>query len=262
MADMNRFWKQMTGLGAKLRTLLFPRRCICCTALLDAPTSVPLCSACQQKYLEARRVCCPDCRSPIAVCRCRRIGAGNVPLYSLLPYRPGRTDDPVNRLLYLCKNGGEASAEDFLAEQLAALCECVIAEHPDIARDAWILTYPPRSAEKKRQTGHDQAEALMNRLSRLTGLSGIPCFVRDPGTGAVQKMLNPDARAENARSSYRLTPAAKTLDGRYVMLIDDIATTGATLGTCASMLLDAGVVGVIALTAAQTVHAPGHDTQI
>jgi predicted amidophosphoribosyltransferase len=41
------------------------------------------------------------------------------------------------------------------------------------------------------------------------------------------------------------------LTGRWVILIDDVVTTGASLAACATPLIEAGAVGVSAITVAR-----------
>jgi predicted amidophosphoribosyltransferase len=97
---------------------------------------------------------------------------------------------------------------------------------------------------------------MAKRLSRYTGIPMISCLERMSGSDTAQKTLGAAQRSENAQGSYVLSRRFQAdLRGKSVVIIDDIATTGATLAACASMLKEAGAVQVIALTAAKTVHA-------
>lgn len=234
--------------------MLFPRRCIGCGCPIDGNSGGAFCSRCLTQYMQARTCSCPSCGEALALCRCVALGDGNVPLYSLLPYRPAQINDTVSRLLLNRKTRLNPAAEDFLAEQISALCECVIAERGGERAD-WVLTYPPRSTKKRREVGHDQSEVLTKRLSSLTGIPMIVCLERVSGADTAQKSLGAAERAENAQESYVLSRRfAEDIRGKRVLLIDDIATTGATLSACASILTSAGAAAVIAVTGARTVH--------
>jgi ComF family protein len=252
-----------------LRTLLFPRRCIGCGKPMTESTASSLCDACMASYRRARAVVCPKCGQQILLCRCVRIGEQEVPLYSLLPYRPknaqsNRSDaeyDAVSRMILYRKERVDAALEDFLAGQMAALCACVIAEQSAIAEYSavdgaqWIITYPPRSQKKRQEIGHDQSEQLAKRLSHLTGVPMLVCLERIRGADTAQKTLGAKERSENAHESYALSNrSAGDILGKHILLIDDIATTGATLSVCASILTEAGANTVIAVTLARTVH--------
>jgi predicted amidophosphoribosyltransferase len=49
-----------------------------------------------------------------------------------------------------------------------------------------------------------------------------------------------------------VTPAYRgRLDGRWLVLVDDVVTTGSTLSSCATALLEAGALAVSAVTVAR-----------
>jgi len=252
-----------------VRTLLFPRRCIGCGKPMTESTASALCDTCMASYRRAQAVACPACGQPISLCRCVRLGEAGLPLYSLLPYRPkhaqtrvsGADDDVVSRMILSRKERVDAALEDFFAGQMAALCACVMNEYASMAETStddgapWIITYPPRSQKKRQAVGHDQSEQLARRLPHLTGIPMIACLERVRGADTAQKTLDAKERSENARDSFVLSShVTDDIVGKHILLIDDIATTGATLSACASILTEAGAKTVTAVTLARTVH--------
>lgn len=238
----------MRDIGAllrPLRRLLFGLRCIGCGEMLRAISEIPLCPACHAQFCASRTAAGGG-----------RMTVDHLPVYSLLVYRSGTAGrgDAVSRMLLSRKQRLNPETEAFLAEQTAPLCETVITEHTGDDRNGWVLTYPPRSGKRRREVGHDQSYELARRLSRITGITLWPCFVRREGADTAQKTLGASERAANAADSCMLARRYRNrIRGKRVLIIDDITTTGATLAACASLLRQAGAAEAAALTIARSI---------
>ena len=91
------------------------------------------------------------------------------------------------------------------------------------------------------------------------GCPCIPALVRIRNTHAQAKLPH-DERAANVAGAFALRPgAAEVLSGRRVLLVDDVVTTGATIGGCRERLRAAGAE---VLCAAFTVTAGGGDSPL
>lgn len=198
---------------------LYPPRCLCCGELV--PDESPLCPACRDSWRAERRAAV----SP----RPDRV------LY-LAPYTKGRS--AARTLVLSAKRSNERRLYVFLAGELAKL----LAER---AITADYIVNVPRSPAALRKTGVDQARLLAQALASVTGSRYIAAL-RHRHFSAVQKTLDAAGRAENAASAYMpVNKAARSLTGSTVILIDDIATTGATLAACEKLLLESGAARVV-----------------
>jgi predicted amidophosphoribosyltransferase len=123
---------------------------------------------------------------------------------------------------------------------------------------------PPAEVQRRdasrrgdRQRGYDQAELIARSAARELSLPSAPILERSRATIA-QFDLDRATRATNVRGAFRLKPIPRSrfqddrpLQGRWIVLVDDVVTTGATLTACAEPLLAAGAVGVSAVTVAR-----------
>jgi len=115
-----------------------------------------------------------------------------------------------------------------------------------------LLVPVPVHRERIAQRGYDQAVLLADAAATALGLSGAPVLVRQRATVA-QYRLDRHDRAANVAGAFAIgsPAAAATLRGRWVVLVDDVMTTGATLSSCAAVLAEAGVIGVSSVTVAR-----------
>jgi predicted amidophosphoribosyltransferase len=149
----------------------------------------------------------------------------------------------VRDALHAIKYAGEQR----VAEPLGA---AVARRWARIGVGADLVTHVPVHAERAKQRGYDQAELIARSAAGHLGLPHGRLLVRDRATIA-QFDLDRRRRATNVRGAFALDDRAPTVVGRWVLLIDDVTTTGATLSACAVPLLAAGALGVSAITVAR-----------
>jgi ComF family protein len=102
-----------------------------------------------------------------------------------------------------------------------------------------LITWVPVSTLRKLRRGYDQVELLARAVSLELG---IPCgrVLKKIRHNRPQSGINGFAqRRANVLGAYRVTDP-ETIKGKRILLLDDVITTGATVGECARVLLTGG----------------------
>lgn len=155
----------------------------------------------------------------------------------------------VRSALHAIKYGGEQR----LADPLGA---AVARRWARVGVGADLVTHVPVHAGRARTRGYDQAELIARAAARHLGLPYAPLLTRERATIA-QFDLDRGDRAANVAGAFavrpELGPAGHGADpaGRWILLVDDVVTTGATLAACAAALDLAGAQGTSAITVAR-----------
>ena len=205
--------------------LVFPPKCPFCQKILDDPRA-PLCPECQKTL--------PWLRGKDAL----RAVEGTAGCLSPLAYR-GSVPEAVRRYKF---PGNPSYARPFGI----LTAQCV---QDNLTAPVDLVTWVPLSRKRFESRGFDQAEQLARETAagRNRPVRGLLNKIKDNGP---QSNLEDDAaRRANVRGVYRLRE--EDLSGLRILLVDDVVTTGSTLGECARMLRDAGAAEVWGLTLAQ-----------
>ena len=112
-----------------------------------------------------------------------------------------------------------------------------------------LLVPVPLHPTRERRRGYNQATLLARELGKSSGLAVAPALLRAVETRQ-QVGLSAAERAVNVRGAFTRS-IGNDLAGQACILIDDVTTTGATLGACAEVLKGAGAGFVGALTVAR-----------
>ena len=203
--------------------LLFPPRCPFCGRVLDRPGVCAGCASSLPWTAEADSLW----ELPGAL-RCA------APLWY---------EGSVRQGLLRFKFQGAAGAADPLGGLIA---QCA-AER--LSGDFDTVTWVPVSRKRLRRRGYDQAELLARGACRRWDAHPERLLEKVRDNPAQSGLTDGESRRENVKGVYR---AAGDCRGRRILLVDDICTTGATLGQCAAVLLDAGAETVVCAAAART----------
>lgn len=123
--------------------------------------------------------------------------------------------------------------------------------------DPGLLLPAPLSAERLRERGYNQAWELTRRLATRLRAPADPRLLLRVRHAPAQMGLPHDERAANVRHAFAVEPRRRAeLQGRTVTIVDDVMTTGATVGEIARVLRAAGAARVQVWALART-PAPG-----
>jgi len=152
--------------------------------------------------------------------------------------------DPVSgSLVHSLKYGGWAELAGFMAVRMAR-------EVPGDL-DEPLLAPVPTTPWRRRTRGYNQAALLADALSSLTSIPlASPLRRRE---GRTQVRLGFSQRRENVRNAFQLEEHSRSrIQGREVILVDDVLTTGATALSCVLALEAGGVKSIRLITFARS----------
>ena len=241
------------ALDSLLAVLLAPA-CPLCLTLLDHPTRGLICPACWNNLPRLTPPLCDRCGDPLpswrvisqlcARCpRCRRTPSALDRGRAVGPY-----ESTLRRLVHLFKYDRRHT--------LAAPLGILMRRHgADLLAHADCVVPVPLHGGRRRARGFNQAAELAVHLGPPVVHALRRTVATPPQTGlpAAQRHRNVRGVFAAVQAGRRWRTRGNALQGACVVLVDDVATTGATLEACARVLRECGVGEVRALTLARVV---------
>jgi ComF family protein len=217
-----------------LLQLLYPNQCWVCGDAMNEERS-GFCARCHQALATDPLPSCPRCAGTVGpfvdvtggCVNCREEKFAFDRVVRLGPY-DGLLRDVILRLKHWNAEG--------LAERLGQLWT---EERNDALRDlkADVIIPMPLHWKRRLTRGYNQSHALARMLSGALRVSFRPRWLRRiRATPAQASQTSPTARRENMRGAFTMSPGSN-LQGKTVLLVDDVMTTGSTAHEAARAVL-------------------------
>ncbi len=205
-------------------------------ARLASVIAPPLCVGCGAAAGKTEPLCA-DCRGELWWLGAEPVVVEGLPLWAPLAYENACAD-----MVRALKFRGAAGLAGTMAAQMAATA-------PRLLLERTVLVPVPLDRARRRRRGFNQAERLAAALGMRTRLSLEDCLERS-GPAATQVGRSRAERLAALRGTVRLRRGA--VAPRAALLVDDVATTGATLVACADVLRAWGSERIAAVAYART----------
>jgi ComF family protein len=222
----------------RMLTWMFRPQCVACGAVGAA-----ICEACASSLVELGPAC-PRCAEPTGehALTCARCVRHPLPLERIVA--PWRFGGPLASAIRRLKFTGA----NHIARGIAPLWAPLLA-----AAAAGALVVPvPLHWRRRLRRGYDHAWLLAVHACVLAKLEPPQPLLRRTRSAAPQSTLPAWQRADNVRGAFEVRARhARRIAGREIVLVDDVVTTGSTLGAAARALLDAGAASVTGVAIAR-----------
>ena len=202
--------------------LFFPHECIVCHAPLHDDEHC-LCTACHAGLPRTNYHLRKENRV-------ERLFWGKIPLERATSFFFYKKGSDYHRILYRLKYRGEKQVGFYMGRYMAA--ELLPA---GFFRDMEVILPVPLHARREKERGYNQSEWIAKGIASLTGLPVAHRAMMRRVYTETQTHQTLLERWENVEGIFELCEPER-LQGKHVLLVDDVLTTGSTLTACATPL--------------------------
>jgi len=199
------------------------------------------CAACQENIEFIQPPSCPLCGQSTRtgqLCRSCRSRPLQIDGIRAVGYLEGGLRTAIHRFKYSNLRALAAPLANLAIKYLNQCCPPVEA-----------LVPVPLHAGRLRERGYNQAALLARQMGEAIGVPVVEGALLRVKSTAPQVGLSADQRRKNVEGAFQCTGTG--FEGKSVLLVDDVCTTGATLEACSIALRQAGAKKVWALVLAR-----------
>jgi len=205
-----------------------------------------LCPACRNTVRLLQPPLCPHCGQSLENDQtCLSCPLGGYQFQALRAW--AEFNGPVRSAIHCLKYKGDLALGEILARPMAGLLR-------SLGWEVDLVVPVPLGVAREQQRGYNQASLLALPLAMACGLPHRPKALHKIRQTRTQVGLSRTARRENVAGAFQAD--SHLVEGRSILVVDDVATSGATLDACAAALLGAGAQAVYGLTLARAVYMP------
>ncbi|HAV77516.1 MAG TPA: hypothetical protein DCX53_09220 [Anaerolineae bacterium] len=151
-------------------------------------------------------------------------------------------DSPVQNALHTLKYRRNVGIGEAIARQMADFVQ-------SLDWDVDMLVPVPLGKSRLKERGYNQVGLVARPLAYEVGLQYSPQALWKTRDTRSQVGLSISQRKENVINAYQASPAV--VNRKSILLMDDVATTGSTIQSCATALISAGARDVYSITIAR-----------
>lgn len=228
--------------------VVFPRTCVSCGCDLPWDSREYLCSTCRSGLTRPGPLFCQRCgvNLPSGGAHCHACRGSKARQYKCKLIRSAWIFNTPSRALV---HGLKYNYADYLAPGMGRQMAENFAHYAELS-SAEVVVPVPLFPKRLRRRGYNQSELLARSFARHTGLTLLAQGLVRTRDTISQTRLGRAARLDNMSGAFCCACPEK-VKGKIILLVDDVATTGATLEGCAAALKAAGAKRVLAYTYAR-----------
>ncbi len=229
--------------------LIFPRFCLGCEKEIASKQSVLVCDACFDKIILNSSVQCHICglRNTKGTCkRCRK----KTPLKGL--FAASQYQNPIlKEMIHRFKYQSIESLKKPLAELIINYLKKENLTDKFREASGFVLVPIPLTLRRKMNRGFNQSELLAKEIGKFLNCPVINLLKRKKFISPQVEISDWQKRKENITGAFALNDKLQMTNYKKVILIDDVATSGATLEEAATVLNQAGIKEIYGLVVAK-----------
>ena len=201
--------------------------------ILDA-VFPPLCPICRDRLVEGEKILCSGCLAELCVSKYKDIHNNSLaknywgvfPIESALTVFKFSLGNTLAHIIHhmkyfhneeLCRFMGEIMAYDTRVEEML--------------READALIPVPITTEREKGRGYNQSQRICEGISKTRKIEIITDVLIRKAFKNTQTAMSQHKRSRNIEGDFEMTNSEK-IEGKHVILVDDIITTGATTREC------------------------------